>query len=343
MIQPGIRVQDMGESGLLALVQRYCPASVVGDDAAVLSLPIGQNLVVTTDLLVDGVHFSEQTMSPVDIGWKAAAANLSDLAAMGATPLGITVGLALPPDQRVSWVEGVYEGLTACLRHPPFPHSIPILGGDICRSAVASLSITALGSAVPGQVILRSQAQPGDVLLTTGQHGAAKAGLELLLHPNSPWGFAEADRQMLIQAHQRPMPRLDLAAQLYPLWKSLALPQPYRIAGMDSSDGLADALIQICRASGVGARIQAQALPMPACFQTVLPHPQALDWCLAGGEDYQLVLAMPPQVAQALQQQHPDAVFILGEVTADQSVILVDQDESILLNQIQGFQHFQPS
>lgn len=337
------QVRTVGEQGLLALVQTYCPEEVVGDDGAVVDIPSGQKLVVTTDVLVEGVHFSDQTMSPVDIGWKAAAANLSDLAAMGATPVGITVGLAIPPEQSVSWVEGVYQGLSACLNHFPFltpPQPIPILGGDICRSSVVSLSITALGSVIPDRVILRSQAQPGDLILTTGIHGASKAGLELLLNPESQLGFSDLEAQWLIQAHQRPQPRLDIATQLYALWRSAAGEQPYGIAGMDSSDGLADALIQIAQASGVGMRIQAAALPMPTCFPGVLSHDQALDWCLFGGEDYQLVLTMPPRVAEVLQNQLPQALWILGEVTADPDVILIDQGESRQLSRSQGFQHF---
>ena len=120
-----LTVQAIGEQGLLALLQAFCPAEVIGDDAAVLALAPEQSLVVTTDLLVENVHFSEQTTSAEDVGWRAAAANLSDLAAMGASPVGITVGLGLPGHLPVAWILSLYQGLQACLA----PWQTPILGG----------------------------------------------------------------------------------------------------------------------------------------------------------------------------------------------------------------------
>ncbi|MHC5828238.1 MAG: AIR synthase related protein, partial [Nostoc sp.] len=121
-----LQVKDIGEQGLLERLQRFCPPEIIGDDAAVLEIAPGQSLVVTTDVLVDGVHFSDVTTSPEDAGWRAAAANLSDLAAMGASPLGITVGLGLPGEVRVSWVERLYQGMTECLQK----YNTSIVGGD---------------------------------------------------------------------------------------------------------------------------------------------------------------------------------------------------------------------
>ncbi|HEY9615177.1 AIR synthase related protein, partial [Allocoleopsis sp.] len=141
-------VRDIGEQGLLERLQRFCPRDIVGDDAAVLSFPeSGQSLVVTTDVLVDGVHFSDRTTSPEDVGWRAAAANLSDLAAMGASPLGITVGLSIRSETSVSWVERVYQGLTGCLQE----YDTEIVGGDVVRSPVISIAITAFGQASPSR------------------------------------------------------------------------------------------------------------------------------------------------------------------------------------------------
>ncbi|HEY9597398.1 MAG TPA: AIR synthase related protein, partial [Cyanophyceae cyanobacterium] len=161
-------VRDIGEQGLLERLQRFCPNDIVGDDAAVLSwLELGQSLVVTTDVLVDGVHFSDRTTSPQDVGWRAAAANLSDLAAMGATPLGITVGLSITGDTSVSWVEGVYQGLTQCLQE----YNTEIVGGDVVRSPLISLAITAFGQVSPSRIIRRSAAKVGDAIVVTGVHG----------------------------------------------------------------------------------------------------------------------------------------------------------------------------
>lgn len=103
-------LKDFGEAEILQRLQRFCPAEIIGDDGAVLTFPPGQNLVVTTDVLVDGVHFGDRTMPPEKVGWRAVAANLSDLAAMGATPIGITVGLSLPPETPILWLDQLYQG-----------------------------------------------------------------------------------------------------------------------------------------------------------------------------------------------------------------------------------------
>lgn len=332
-------VNTIGEQGLLKLVQQFCPVEVVGDDGAVLTLPPGQSLVVTSDVLVDGVHFSVGlatptifTTSPADAGWRAAAANLSDLAAMGATPLGITVGLTLPNDCPVHWVEELYQGMMDCLH----PYQVPIVGGDICRSSVLSLAITALGQVVPDRVIRRSTAQPGDVIVVTGYHGASRAGLELLTNPNIGLTLHPDDRAALIHAHQRPIPRLDVL----PLLNSPASPVP---TGIDSSDGLADAIVQICRASGVGAQVSLQKLPMPPAFAAWLPQPQAIDWTLYGGEDFELVLCLPPETAEPLVAQLGHGSAIIGTIQATPEVILIDPDANYppqLLTLDRGFQHF---
>jgi thiamine-monophosphate kinase len=172
-------VSDIGELHLLDRLFQFCPTNVVGDDAAVVDVPTGQRLVVTTDVLVDGVHFNDVTTSPEDVGWRAIAANLSDLAAMGAMPTGITVGLSLPGSTSLEWIEGVYRGMATCLKQ----WGGAIIGGDLCRSETVSLAITALGSVKPEQVLYRHTAEPGQVILTTGYHGLSRAGLELLLHP----------------------------------------------------------------------------------------------------------------------------------------------------------------
>ncbi|HSF73299.1 MAG TPA: AIR synthase related protein, partial [Microcoleus sp.] len=110
-----MQVKDIGEQGLLRILQKFCPAEIVGDDCAVMATNPNQSLAITTDMLVDGVHFSDRTTGPYYAGWRAAAANLSDLAAMGATPLAVTVALAVAADTAVEWVEEFYRGMTACL------------------------------------------------------------------------------------------------------------------------------------------------------------------------------------------------------------------------------------
>jgi thiamine-monophosphate kinase len=333
-------LHDVGEQGLLKRLQRFCPPQFMGDDAALVQVDAGQQLVVTTDILIDGVHFSVGresaicTTSPADVGWRSAAANLSDLAAMGAMPIGITVGLGLPSDILVEWVEQLYQGLTDCLA----PYGTPIVGGDICRSRVMTVAIAAFGQVSEERAIRRSAARPGDVLIVTGPHGASRAGLELLLNPGFGKNLAEPQRSRLIQAHQRPTPRLDVLALL----REIIPPSSPPPAGMDSSDGLADAIVQLCAASQVGAIVQRQRLPIPLEFHPWLSHQQALEWTLYGGEDFELVLAVPQAIAPHLVIRIPDAIAI-GEITAGSEVLLVDEQGQFppeALSLERGFQHF---
>lgn len=331
-----MQIRDIGEKGLLERLQQFCPPDIVGDDAAVIATQPEQMLVVTTDMLVDKVHFSNGTTSPEDIGWRAAAANLSDLAAMGSSPLGITIALGLPGDTLVSWVEQLYQGIAECLQK----YATVIVGGDICRSSTATIAITAFGSVDPQCIIRRSAAQVGDMIVVTGVHGASRAGLELLLHPELEQSLNRSDRASLIQAHQRPQPRLDV---LPILWEILQHGDaPYRVAGMDSSDGLADAVVQICQQSNVGAILNRNQIPIPDVLKTWLPQ-QALDWALYGGEDFELVLCLPIELAQRLVQKLGTNAAIVGAIVSGSVVKVIDSiggnpDEILSLNR--GFQHF---
>jgi thiamine-monophosphate kinase len=332
-----LKVQDIGEQGLLERLQRFCPPEIIGDDGAVLTTQPEQSLVVTTDVLVDKVHFSEITTSPEDAGWRAAAANLSDLAAMGASPLGITVGLGLPGDVPVSWVERLYQGITECLQK----YNTSIVGGDIVRSPVISLSITAFGQVRPNRIIRRNHATVGDAIVVTGVHGASRAGLEMLLNPLLGQILIQEDKQALIRAHQRPQPRLDV---LPILWKILDSPDTtLPLSGMDSSDGLADAVLQICRASGVGAVLEYAKIPSPKSFEGWLTKEQAMEYALYGGEDFELVLCLPIEPACELVQQLGKGAAIIGTITTGSQVTLLYKNKEIpdqVLSLNRGFQHF---
>lgn len=335
-------IKDIGEQGLLKIVQRFCPQDIIGDDGAVIPAPnSGKSLVVTTDILVDGVHFSDRTTAPEDVGWRCVAANLSDLAAMGASPLGITVGLSLGGDIPVSWVNSLYQGMKQCLEQ----YNTPIIGGDICRSSMITVSITAFGEVFPHHAIRRSTAQVGDVIMVTGVHGASRAGLELLLTPELGNCLDEAEKLSLIQAHQRPKPRLDILPLLSKLilHPSTLSYSPFPISGMDSSDGLADAIAQICKASQVGAIIERSQIPMPPALNRLVSPSSAWDWVLYGGEDFELVLSLPHELAQFLVQELGEGAAIIGTITPGDEVWLTDSsgvygDE--LLTMMRGFQHF---
>lgn len=334
--ESSLLVRDIGEQGLLKKLQPFCIPGMVGDDAAVLETDPTRSLVVTTDVLVDGVHFSDRTTTPADVGWRAVAANLSDLAAMGASPLGITVGLSIPGNLTVSWVEDLYQGMSHCLKQ----YQTGIVGGDICRSEVISIAITAFGQVLPTEIIKRSSAQPGDAIIVTGFHGGSRAGLELLLHPEIGQQLSDREKSYFIQAHQRPQPRLDV---LPILWEIFNYSSQMRVAGMDSSDGLADAIAQICQASSVGAKIDRNLIPIPPALPKLTSPEKALNWALYGGEDFELVLCLPLEKAQSLVERLGNYAAIIGTITKDLEILLVDptkayNQEILLLSK--GFQHF---
>lgn len=331
-----MQIKEIGEQGLLKILQRFCPPDIVGDDGAVLPTAAGKSLVVTTDVLIDKIHFSETTTSPSDVGWRAAAANLSDLAAMGASPLGITVGLGLPGDTAVDWVENLYQGMTQCLQE----YNTPIVGGDIVRSPVTTVAITAFGQVSEQLTIRRNKAKVGDVIVVTGCHGASRGGLELLLNPDLKTSLGAYDREALIKAHQRPKPRLDV---LPILWKIVDSSNVVDICGMDSSDGLADAVLQVCQCSQVGAVIEASQIPLHKAFENWLTPELALQYALYGGEDFELLLCLPQQAATELVQRLGNGAAVIGMITDSDRVLLHDKYQKIpdqVLNLSRGFQHF---
>ncbi|MEG4091981.1 thiamine-phosphate kinase [Microcoleus sp. Pol12B4] len=332
-----MKVKDIGEQGLLRILQQFCPAEIVGDDCAVMTTNSNQSLAITTDMLVDGVHFSDRTTGPYYAGWRAAAANLSDLAAMGAKPLAVTVALAVAADTAVEWVEEFYRGMTACLQE----YHTPIVGGDVVRSPVVTVAITAFGQVERDDcTIRRSNARSGWAIVATGVHGASRAGLELLLNPEFGQTLTEVDRASLILAHQRPKPRLDV---LPVVWEILDSAGEFSIAGMDSSDGLADAIIQICLASGVGAKVDRTKIPIPDIFSEIVSTEKALDWALYGGEDFELVLFLPMANAQLLVEKIGNGAAIVGIATESTDIWLSDSngiDRDTVLKLDQGFQHF---
>jgi thiamine-monophosphate kinase len=287
---------DLGEGELIRRLAAFAPPGQLDDDAALLpdgAEPDGRttSLVLNTDVLVDGVHFSDATTGPEDVGWRAAAANLSDLAAMGCSQVvGITVGLVAPGTTTWAWVEGVYRGLGAALA----ASGGSLLGGDCSGGRQRVLAVSAVGRVAGGDVIRRGDGRPGDLLVATGPHGLSRLGLALLLKELEPAGL---DRQLAaraIRAHQRPRPRFDAVAALIGC-RPAGL--PWRVGGCDSSDGLAAAAAAIGAASGCAARLDRGVLPLDPAMGGLAA---AEAWCLGGGEDFELVLALPPAWALAL-------------------------------------------
>ena len=323
--EAALTVAEIGELALIERLRPFC-SEAVGDDAALMTVAPGYRLVVTTDLLVDTVHFSDRTTPPFTVGWRAAAANLSDLAAMGATPLGITVALGLPGNTPWPWLEALYQGIAACLS----AHGGVIEGGDLCRAKQRTVAITAMGQVRPERVIRRDTAVPGMRVVVTGPHGASRAGLAVLLGEMAPSSAA----QDWIRAHQQPVPRFDVVEQIERLTSGKAR----TIAGMDSSDGLANALLQVSLCSQVGMVIERDRIPLPPDLSAAVGAETTLDWALYGGEDFELVLCLPPDLAQVMVRE--GWAIAIGTTTNTGTVQLVSADGLTSELTHQSFQHF---
>jgi thiamine-monophosphate kinase len=239
----------------------------IGDDAALLRPPRGADLAVTVDAVVEGVHFGAG-FAPEDVGWKALAVNLSDLAAMGARPLWALCALAVPRGADPGRLLRVGRGLAACARR----FGVALAGGNVTRAAELSLAVTAMGSLPRGRALRRDGARPGDRLVVSGSLGGAALGI----HPRAP---ASARRRQ-----RRPEPRVELGRGLLGL----------ATACIDISDGLLQDLGHLARASGVGAVVRIGDLPLdPELARLAALDPRLLELALAGGEDYELLAAVP--------------------------------------------------
>ncbi|MFS8120260.1 MAG: thiamine-phosphate kinase, partial [Microcoleus sp.] len=212
--------------------------------------------------------------------------------------------------------------------------------GDVVRSPVVTVAITAFGQVECDRTICRSNARSNWAIVATGFHGASRAGLELLLNPEFGQNLEKGDRTSLILAHQQPKPRLDV---LPILWEILDATGEFAIAGMDSSDGLADAIVQVCRASGVGAKVDRAKIPIPPILREIVSTETALDWALYGGEDFELVLFLPIAHAKLLVDRIGDGAAIVGITTESSDILLSDSSgiyADIVLESDRGFQHF---
>lgn len=250
----------------------------IGDDAAVLAVPAGQELAVAIDTLVEGVHFPRGTAA-ADIGWKALAVNLSDLAAMGANPAWALLALTLP-DADAAFVEGFSEGFAKLAQS----HRLALVGGDTTRGPL-SISVAVHGFVPPGKALVRSGARVGDAVLVTGTLGDAAAGLHALQQPLRDDDTRAGLRDFLIERLNRPTPRLAAGAAL----------RGQASACIDISDGLLADLGHVCAASGVGAEIDAALLPRSPALMALYDEAGAAQFALSGGDDYELCFTVPAQ------------------------------------------------
>lgn len=333
-----VNISQWGEKKLIqeiaALVDsELCEEGLVGigDDAAVTVLTPGKRLVTTTDMLVESIHFLRGSIPPFDLGYKALAVNLSDLAAMGARARYIYVSLALNKETEVGFVLDFYRGLKSLADR----FEVQVVGGDTVGSpGPLVISITAQGEA--DKVLLRSGANPGDVLCVTGTLGASAAGLQLLLDPLPD--CPAAIRQEALQGHYRPVPRL-------PEGHFLASTGAVT-AAIDLSDGILKDLGEICERSGCGAALQEKLLPLSFAAQTVaaLTGKDPLDLALSGGEDYELLLAVKREcfswLAGEFAARFGTPLYEIGETCDGNEIIMIKADGEREKLAYGGFTHF---
>lgn len=301
-----------------------------GDDAALLAPPPGQELAVCTDTLVEGVHFAPAT-EPADIGWRALAVNLSDLAAMGATPAWALLALTLPAADP-AWVDAFATGFGELAAR----HGIALVGGDTTRGALA-VTVTALGFVPVGQALRRAGARAGDLVCVTGSLGDAAAGLRSLAADDPAAARLAAlpavQRKYLQARLLRPEPRLGAGTTL----------RGSASACIDVSDGLLADLGHIARASGVGIEINADALPASPALQAAFPATERSALQAAGGEDFELAFTVAAADAAAvlgvLAREGPGATPI-GHVQEGSGVRLVDGQGRAVELPRQGWEHF---
>ncbi|RZT83108.1 thiamine-phosphate kinase [Micromonospora violae] len=309
-------VSEIGEFGLIGKITArlsYGPTTLLGpgDDAAVVAAPDGR-VAASTDVLVDGRHFRRDWCSARDVGHKAAAANLADIAAMGATPTALLVALCMPADLETAWAEELADGLSA----EASSVGASVVGGDMSASPTLTVAVTALGDLAGRPPVLRSGARPGDVLALAGRTGHAAAGLTVLSR-----GFRTP--RLLVEAYRRPEVPYAAGPQAAQLGATSMI---------DVSDGLLADLGHVSSASGVAIDVRRDAFEVP---RQMADAAQALGvdpytWILAGGEDHALAATFPPAVAL------PPGWRPIGQVT-DGAGVTVD---GVAYDGPPGWDHF---
>ena len=320
-----MKMQQLGEFGLIDRIRKMTsvpdPSWVgIGDDCAVIPLSPetggapASDLLVSTDMLVEGTHFLMEDISPRQLGWKSAAVNISDIAAMGGKPIATFLSLALPKTLPEQWMQEFMEGYNGISEK----FGAALLGGDTtCSPDRICINVTVLGTCPRGKARLRSAARPGDLVCVTGTLGDSAAGLRLIL------GGQKGAAPRLMDRHYTPTPRVEEGLALSCL--------PGVHAMMDISDGVGSDLRHILDESGVGARIDTGKLPISKELQALCSEkgwdPKEL--ALSGGEDYELLFTMDPQ-------EIPDIPYtVIGEITANPTVTWEGGSRDYM-----GYKHF---
>lgn len=322
-----MRLKDLGERRVISKIRRLSSGKQsgvilgIGDDAAVVRGP--KNLLITKDLLVEDVDFRRALHPPRLLGRKSLNVNLSDIAAMGGRPLHAVLGLALPGDTDVRWLNAFLAGFREASREA----GVALAGGDISRARDIMISVTVTGEA--GFFVPRSGARPGDCLFVSGTLGDAAEGLRLLEKGVRPGKDRAAGR--LLKAFLDPVPRLELGSFL--ARRKLAS------AMIDVSDGLSVDLAHLCEESGVGTEVDLARIPISEELRRSSKRP--LDLALNGGEDFELLFTVRPQnVPRLLRLARRFEITAIGRITAGKTILAVHPAGKKKLLPIRGYEHF---
>ncbi|MDP2954266.1 MAG: thiamine-phosphate kinase [Chloroflexota bacterium] len=344
-----MKVSELGEFGLIQrltrlLKQRGVDSSPqlalgIGDDAAAWEAQ-GRLQLGTTDTLVEGVHFIRGQATWRELGWKALAVNISDIAAMGGQPHYALVTLGLPPDTEVEDMDELYEGMAEIAR----TFGVVVAGGDLVRAPMVIISLALMGSA-SGELLTRSAGRPGDSVAVTGVLGGAGAGLRMLSPSTGSFDklrTASGHRQglsmdqettlSLRKAFLQPVPRVEEGKALVGLGVRAAI---------DISDGLLNDLTNLCEASGLEARVEAGRVPVNPNAQKAFGD-EALGLALSGGEDYELIFTAPPPLMARAVQTLKTPVTVIGQLVPGTpgKVTLVDERGKSIGRREGGWDHF---
>jgi thiamine-monophosphate kinase len=330
----------VGESGLIEFLRQKHGGSArpgelsIGDDAAVVRVP-GGRAVLSTDLLVEGTHFSLGYFRPEEVGVRALSANLSDLAAMGADPVCYLVAMAAPPGTHVATVDAIFGGMAEAAA----PSGIRLMGGDTCRGDRLTICLTVVGAVGGGKPVSRGGARPGDLLYVTGAPGWSRLGLELLRggRPARPSGW----RREAMRAHLRPEAR----------WREgRAAALSGAVASMiDVSDGILADLSRLLERDGLGAVLAEETFPVSRSFRAASAAlgVDPLDAFLGGGEDYELLMSVRPARRAGFMRaarSFPSGATLVGAVTKAPGIRVRRADGSWVegAGLPSGFDHFPP-
>ena len=335
-----LKITELGEFGFIA---RFSPAFIrnlpanlqgIGDDCAVIPWKGKKKLLVTTDLLIDGVHFLKEKISPQDLGYKSLAVNLSDIAAMGGRPLWTFLSLAIPSDTEVGWLDSFFQGWRKLSNQT----GVYLLGGDTTRSLNRFVvNVAILGEAEDKFIKYRSGARPGDILAVTGTLGDSEGGLRLIL-ANKRKEILTAEEKYLLRRHYLPRPQLEEGRFL--------ARRPEVRAMMDVSDGIDSDLRRIMERSGCGVEVHLENLPVSSALKKCS---QKYGWNLeevaaAGGEDYCLLIAVDPgkfgSLARTFQNRFGRKLQAIGQATAKKGQLTYLRKNRPTSLRKSGFDHF---